>query len=128
MNDVGDSRQKGFVVLLHASGVQRLERLHDEKPIYLYRRIADANDWLQLFVRLPSRRVVEKLILRAKVGDGGQITLETLPDREDKRLWQSAELSPQDPRVISDMYSSLLASLDCEAEEESVRPLSLRTR
>lgn len=119
MNDVGDSRQKGFVVLLHASGVERFEKLRDEKPIYLYRRIADANDWLQLFVRLPSRRLVEKLILRARSGDGGHITLATLPDWEDKRLWQSAELSPQEPELINELYSGLLDNIDCEAEERS---------
>lgn len=113
MKDPIDTIQEGFVILLHAIGAGHLERLQNQRATFLYRRLADANDRLQLFTRLPDRRLIEELIQLAADGETGWITLNSLPYHDDTRSWRMAVLALPNTS-IDKMYWEMIECEQCE--------------
>jgi hypothetical protein len=124
MKDPVETIQKGFVILLHAVGAGHIEELYHQGATFLYRRIADANDRLQLFNRLPERSLIEKLIERANDGETGWITVNTVTHPGDTRGWRMAVLA-QPQASIHKMYLEMVECEGCE-DELSLQPIPVR--
>ncbi len=113
MKDPINTIQEGFVILLHAIGAGHLERLQNQRATFLYLRLADANDRLQLFTRLPDRSLMEELIQLAADGETGWITVKILPYPDDSRAWRMAVIA-QSPTAIDKMYWDMIECEQCE--------------